>query len=111
VIGVTPAQKPNEPDVIYDGLVNTSFNPTSERVADPSKLFYGTQMCYIFLRLHHALYVRLRIARQLAAAAAQVSAQAVTCNLTVVGLPLFSSAIRWMPQQLVVANVSCCLSE
>jgi hypothetical protein len=73
VIGVTPAQKPNEPDVIYDGLVNTSFNPTSERVADPSKLFYGTQMCYIFLRLHHALYVRLRIARQLAAAAAQVS--------------------------------------
>lgn len=70
VIGVTPSDKPTIPDTIYDGLVNSTPNATSEKVADPSKLFYGTQMCYIFMRLHHALYIRMRIARQLAAAVA-----------------------------------------
>lgn len=57
-------------------MVNTAPNPAAETVADPSKLFYGTQMCYIFMRLHHALYVRLRTARQLAAAAARANRNA-----------------------------------
>lgn len=35
-------------------------------VVGPSKLFYGTQLCYVFLRLHHALYSRLAVARKLA---------------------------------------------
>jgi paired amphipathic helix protein Sin3a len=78
VIGVTPAEKAGEPDIIYNGLVNNAAAAAAAEgpahaVQDPSKLFYGTQMCYIFMRLHHALYVRLRIARQLAAAAAQAS--------------------------------------
>jgi paired amphipathic helix protein Sin3a len=78
VIGVTPAEKAAEPDIIYNGLVNNAAAAAAAEgpahaVQDPSKLFYGTQMCYIFMRLHHALYVRLRIARQLAAAAAQAA--------------------------------------
>ena len=35
-------------------------------VYEPCKLFYGTQMAYIFFRLHHILYTRLALARQLA---------------------------------------------
>ena len=46
---------------------------------DPCKLFYGTQMCYIFLRLHHAMYVRLRIARQLASEATQSNRYGGAC--------------------------------
>jgi histone deacetylase complex regulatory component SIN3 len=64
--------------VIFGGIEGS---PASEAgacaVQDPCKLFYGTQMCYIFLRLHHAMYVRLRAARQLAAEAAQAQAQAM----------------------------------
>lgn len=52
-------------DVIFNGAVR-SEEKVSEVVQDPCKLFYGTQMCYIFLRLHHTLYVRLRLARLLA---------------------------------------------
>jgi len=71
---VTPSEKEDEPDVIYNGLVNPSSAASGEGIVqDPSKLFYGTQMCYIFMRLHHALYHRLRVARQLAAEAAQTS--------------------------------------
>lgn len=69
-------------DTIYNGLVSTTpsaantsssssaagATPVSNTViGDPSKLFYGTQMCYIFMRLHHALYVRLHTAKVLAA--------------------------------------------
>lgn len=75
VIGVTPSEHAGEPDTIYNGLVNTTTSADADKssnaVRDPSKLFYGTQMCYIFMRLHHAMYVRLRIAKQLAAAATQ----------------------------------------
>ena len=42
------------------------FAQPSHMVANPSKLFYGTQMSYIFFRLHHILYTRLCFARQLA---------------------------------------------
>lgn len=67
---MTPSEKAGEADVIYNGLVNNSTSSlTGDTVRDPSKLFFGTQMCYIFLRLHHAMFVRLRIARKLAAAA------------------------------------------
>jgi len=87
VIGVTPAteqQQQQQPqqhsqtgegvgrDVIFNGLVRSdaSIDPTGQHhhhsLNQQSKLFYGTQMCYIFMRLHHTMYVRLRIARQLA---------------------------------------------
>ncbi len=81
-------------DTIYNGLVNNSAaaaavaEGTAQTVADPSKLFYGTQMCYIFMRLHHALYVRLRIARQLAAAAATTQANRSASH----GSPLYASS-------------------
>lgn len=76
VIGVTPAEHAGQPDVIYNGMVSSNADATADKAAsntvkDPSKLFYGTQMCYIFMRLHHAMYVRLRIAKQLAADATQ----------------------------------------
>lgn len=58
-------------DKIYNGLVTTSLENPQETVKDPSKLFYGTQMCYIFLRLHHTLYIRLSMAHKLALEAAQ----------------------------------------
>eukprot|EP00607_Mallomonas_marina_P001776 CAMPEP_0182437202 /NCGR_PEP_ID=MMETSP1167-20130531/84878_1 /TAXON_ID=2988 /ORGANISM="Mallomonas Sp, Strain CCMP3275" /LENGTH=1342 /DNA_ID=CAMNT_0024630025 /DNA_START=60 /DNA_END=4089 /DNA_ORIENTATION=- len=29
-------------------------------------VFFGTQICYVFLRLHHTLFMRLKLARQLA---------------------------------------------
>ena len=35
-------------------------------VTDPSKIFFGTQMSYIFFRLHHTLYWRFVLARRLA---------------------------------------------
>lgn len=41
------------------------LKPSAFRVKHPSKLFYGTQMSYIFLRLHHTLYMRLKLARTL----------------------------------------------
>lgn len=55
-------------DSIYAGLVasSSSNNSNSTLIRDPHKLFFGTQMCYIFLRLHHALYARLRTAKVLA---------------------------------------------
>ncbi len=71
IIGVT--QNPTTgADMVYDGLVQSSNGPGSSpngdngNVKDPSKLFYGTQMMYIFLRLHHIIYIRLCLARQLA---------------------------------------------
>lgn len=38
----------------------------SALVQEPSFLFFGTQMCYVFLRLHHTLTMRLADARRLA---------------------------------------------
>lgn len=35
---------------------------TPDYVVKPCHVFYGTQICYIFFRLHHILYVRLRTA-------------------------------------------------
>ena len=39
----------------------------------PSYLLYGTQMCYVFLRLHHTLTLRLAEARQFASGSGMVS--------------------------------------
>jgi len=69
-------------DVIFNGLVQSDPDPSSSSSSSScnqqlhslnqqSKLFYGTQMCYIFMRLHHTMYVRLRIARQLSLDAQQ----------------------------------------
>lgn len=67
-VGVTVDK--NGKNVIYNGLVHETpigaFGNDELFVKDPSKLFFGTQMCYVFLRLHHALYVRLRTGYQLA---------------------------------------------
>jgi hypothetical protein len=49
---------------IFGGSVKSSGS--KPHVKDPSKVFYGTQMCYLFLRLHHIIYTRLMTARQLA---------------------------------------------
>jgi histone deacetylase complex regulatory component SIN3 len=51
--------------VILNGIVDND-KPSTELVKDPCKVFYGTQMCYVFLRLHHTLFTRLSLARQLA---------------------------------------------
>ena len=34
-------------------------------VLSPSSLFFGTQQCYVFLRIHHTLYSRLALARSM----------------------------------------------
>jgi hypothetical protein len=49
---------------IHNGAV--SSNKSQPLVHEPNKLFFGTQMCYLFLRLHHIIFVRLTTARQLA---------------------------------------------
>lgn len=38
---------------------------THERVVEPSTTFFGTQACYVFLRIYHTLYVRLAAAKKL----------------------------------------------
>jgi len=54
-------------DSVYQGNVTPGTGNLKEKaVKSPSKLFYGTQMAYIFLRLHHIIYTRLCFARQLA---------------------------------------------
>lgn len=60
-IGVTSV---NNVDVIHGGVVTSSKSQLP--VKEPCKLFFGTQMCYLFLRLHHIIFVRLCTARQLA---------------------------------------------
>lgn len=80
-IGVTKGVRGKE-DLIWNGLVtgsadasgahangaanSTANSTTQDRVQEPCKLFFGTQMCYVFLRLHHTLFVRLRTAYRLA---------------------------------------------
>ena len=56
-------------DVIMGGLVTSSNLPT--KINEPNKVFFGTQMCYLFMRLHHIVYNRLTIARQLAISESQ----------------------------------------
>lgn len=54
-------------DTVYQGNVAPGTGNMKEKVVKPpSKLFFGTQMAYIFLRLHHIIYTRLCFARQLA---------------------------------------------
>jgi histone deacetylase complex regulatory component SIN3 len=66
-IGVTKSGQKGQ-DLIFNGLVQGSEHSkeTEDLVKEPCKVFFGTQMCYVFLRLHHTLYVRLRAARKLA---------------------------------------------
>ena len=52
-------------DVILNGI-NTTGQDGEPTVKKPQQLFYGTQMCYVFLRLYHTIYVRLLAARRLA---------------------------------------------
>eukprot|EP00604_Paraphysomonas_vestita_P001995 CAMPEP_0174819802 /NCGR_PEP_ID=MMETSP1107-20130205/3223_1 /TAXON_ID=36770 /ORGANISM="Paraphysomonas vestita, Strain GFlagA" /LENGTH=738 /DNA_ID=CAMNT_0016033931 /DNA_START=1300 /DNA_END=3516 /DNA_ORIENTATION=+ len=61
-IGVSRTE--NGKEYIVD--INVTNDPQEERVFSPSCLLYGTQMCYIFLRLHHTLTLRLAEARQFA---------------------------------------------
>ena len=55
-----PSTPPSPP------LSNATAPTAVPMVYEPCKLFYGTQMAYIFFRLHHILYTRLALARQLA---------------------------------------------
>lgn len=40
-------------------------NASATEVPEPCRLFYGTQMCYVFSRLYHTLFTRLEHAKQL----------------------------------------------
>lgn len=65
-IGVTVDETTGK-ELIFNGQVDASIPSTnssssSQILEPPCKLFYGTQMCYIFLRLHHTLFMRLRAA-------------------------------------------------
>jgi hypothetical protein len=64
---------------INDRPVDVSDSASSQRVSPPCELFYGTQMCYLFVRLHHTLFTRLAAASNLAddvtAASAKDSSQ------------------------------------
>lgn len=54
-------------EIILNGLkVPPADNESA--VERPQELFFGTQMCYVFLRLYHTIYVRLLNARRLAEA-------------------------------------------
>lgn len=69
-------------DMIFNGLVSgsaqsivrnhqdTASSPSgvAQLVEEPCNLFYGTQMFYIFLRLHHVIFCRLKAAREIAQA-------------------------------------------
>jgi hypothetical protein len=50
-------------DKIFNGSVTS--DGTAPTVNDPSKIFYGTQLCYLFLRMHHTIYSRLSMAKTL----------------------------------------------
>lgn len=100
-IGVTPAseavieQKSSESlksgqDVVFNGLIERDLNPKDRKhgtpyVEDPNKIFFGTQLCYIFFRLHHALFMRLRLAKELCH-------EAQTANLPPVHHPLYGGS-------------------
>ncbi len=70
MIGVT--QESSGGDVIFEGSVLLDAEPAAA-VKHPAQLFFGTQMVYLFLRLHHVLFTRLALARQLARAEAAES--------------------------------------
>jgi hypothetical protein len=75
-----------KPDIIWNGLVtgdpnfptvaasflqaahtnSSSLKHHVDVVSEPGKVFFGTQMCYVFLRLHHTLFTRLREVKLLA---------------------------------------------
>jgi hypothetical protein len=50
-------------DKIFGGEVKSEG--TAPPVNDPCKIFYGTQMCYLFLRMHHTIFSRLCEAKNL----------------------------------------------
>lgn len=56
---------------ILTGLSSAMGAP---KVQPPSRIFLGTQVCYLFFRLHHTLFVRLCNARELAVASAKEKA-------------------------------------
>eukprot|EP01036_Dinobryon_divergens_P031603 gene31603-41035_t len=65
-IGISPDSATGK-DSIYAGAVPVESTCSPDLlVKDPCKVFFGTQMCYIFMRLHHTLFMRLKIAKQLA---------------------------------------------
>ncbi|CAM9105712.1 unnamed protein product, partial [Ectocarpus fasciculatus] len=57
-----------------DTILNGLKVPPAENevpVKRPQELFFGTQMCYVFLRLYHTIYVRILKTRRLAEANAE----------------------------------------
>ena len=58
-----------DPDTGAERILNvtsTGCPSPANVVADPCKVFFGTQTCYVFLRLYHTIFVRLLYAKQLA---------------------------------------------
>jgi paired amphipathic helix protein Sin3a len=79
-IGVT--KDANGRDVILNGL-NTNAPKGEPLVKQPQQLFFGTQMCYVFLRLYHTIYSRLLSAKRLARANAEAESEKETGSLNV----------------------------
>ena len=63
-IGVSIDQETGN-EKIHNVSSTGSPSPTNV-VADPCKVFFGTQTCYVFLRLYHTIFTRLLYAKQLA---------------------------------------------
>ena len=52
--------------IVNDQKIDVSSAASNYRVNAPCEIFYGTQVCYCFMRLYHTLFVRLCVARDLA---------------------------------------------
>ena len=54
---------PHGVERIFAGSVAPVENASS--LVEPCRIFFGTQQCYLFMRMHHTLYSRLSAARDL----------------------------------------------
>lgn len=72
----------NGRDVILNGL-STNIPKGEPLVKQPQQLFFGTQMCYVFMRLYHTIYSRLLSAKRLARANAEAESAKEAGSLNV----------------------------
>jgi hypothetical protein len=62
-VGVSTDPSTGADNILNGGVTSSGTLPG---VQQPCNLFFGTQMCYLFIRLHHIIFSRLTTARQLA---------------------------------------------
>lgn len=89
-IGVAVDPETGAERIVNVNAPSNSSNAPGSSVSDPCKVFFGTQMCYVFLRLYHTIFTRLLFAKQLAENyAAHLSAAETTANKSnrIYGLP------------------------